>query len=120
MTPIRILCILTVGLALAALGAPSLSGGRDAAPPVVARLAPPVALISISELFGDENEADENENESDEGGGGAGAREYDSGVSFPLMLLLAVALVLAVVGAGALVLRRIRARLRRISWLRRV
>jgi hypothetical protein len=102
----RLGCLLAIGVALAALGAPLAphSGARaaSAAPSSVA----PVAAIDLHGLFGDENEPDENE-------GGGDQVQQSSGTSLPVVLLL---MVVAALGGGYVAIRVRRLWLRVRGW----
>jgi hypothetical protein len=101
----RLGCLLAIGIALAALGAPAAlpSGEAHAASVAPAAVAPPAA-IDLHGLFGDENEPDENE-------GGGDQSQQGPGVSLPVVLLLVVVAAL-VGGYVALRVRRLWLRLR--------
>jgi hypothetical protein len=99
----RVSCLLAIGIALAALGAPAVPHSDEArAATVSSSSVAPQAAIDIRGLFGDENEPDENE------GGGDQARQ-SSGTSLPVVALLVVVAALA----GAYLAIRVRR-----LWLR--
>jgi hypothetical protein len=104
----RIVCILTIAVVLAAVTAGALHTGATGP---VAATGTPVALIDLGAIFrGDENEPDENE--SDDGRAGRDrATDHGSSTSPSVALLC-----LAIGAIGALFIanrvRRLRARLR--------
>jgi hypothetical protein len=101
----RVVCLLAIGIALAALGAPVAPNAGEARPASVSQSSViPLAAIDLHGLFGDENEPDENE-----GGGDRG--ETSSGVSLPVVLLL-LAIAALVGGYVAIRVRRLWLRLR--------
>jgi hypothetical protein len=96
MLPRRIAWTLAIGLtAVALLGGAATKGETGAAPSA----APPVALIDLGGIFGDENEADEDENEPEEDAGSRQQSPQGARTS-PLSVLLAV--VAGLVGLGVL------------------
>lgn len=101
----RVSCLLAIGIALAALAAPSVpQSGHARAASVSSSPVAPLAAIDIRGLFGDENEPDENE-------GGGDKAEQSSGVSVPTVLLL-VAIAALAGGWVAIRVRRLWWRLR--------
>ena len=102
----RIVCLLAIGLTLAALAVHA--AGEPAAATVSRSSAVPVAQIDLGGLFGDENEPDENE------GGSAGKSQSRFAGSLPALLLI---LVFGLVAGGLLVMltRRVVARVRRLG-----
>jgi hypothetical protein len=100
----RVACVLAVGMALAALGAPAVPHSNEARAATVSSssVAPRAAIDIRGLLFGDENEPDENE------GGGEQAKQ-SSGTSLPVVLLL--------VAVAALTGAYLALRVRRL-WLR--
>ena len=100
-------CLLAIGIALVALGAPLAphSGGARAASAATSSIAP-VAAIDLHSLFGDENEPDENE-------GGGDQSQQSSGTSLPLVLLLVA---VAALGGGYVAIRVRRLWLRVRGW----
>jgi hypothetical protein len=108
---VRIACLVTLAVTVAALGAPSLPSAG--ATPHRAPSATPVAAIDLGELFGNENEPDENEPEEGaaEGGKSAGGSGQASDVSLPVTIVL-VFLALFAGGYMAIRVRRLWLRLR--------
>jgi hypothetical protein len=103
----RVVCLLAIGIALAALGAPVAPRVGEARPASVSQSSViPLAAIDLHGLFGDENEPDENE-----GGGDRG--ETSSGVSLPVVLLL---LAIAALAGGYVAIRVRRLWLRLRAW----
>jgi hypothetical protein len=103
----RVVCLLAIGIALAALGAPVAPRVGEARPASVSQSSViPLAAIDLHGLFGDENEPDENE-----GGGDRG--ETSSGVSLPVVLLL---LAIAALAGGYVAIRVRRLWLRLRGW----
>jgi hypothetical protein len=99
----RVACVLAVGVALAALGAPVAPRVGEGSPASVSQSSViPLAAIDLHGLFGDENEPDENE-------GGGEEEKQSSGTSLPVVLLL--------VAVAALTGAYVALRIRRL-WLR--
>jgi hypothetical protein len=99
----RVVCLLAIGIALAALGAPVAPRVGEARPASVSQSSViPLAAIDLHGLFGDENEPDENE-------GGGEEEKQSSGTSLPVVLLL--------VAVAALTGAYLALRVRRL-WLR--
>jgi hypothetical protein len=96
MLPRRIAWTLAIGLtAVALLGGAATKGETGTAPSA----APPVALIDLGGIFGDENEADEDENEPEEH---AGSRQQSPQGARTSPLSVLVAVVAGLVGLGVL------------------
>jgi hypothetical protein len=101
----RASCLLAIGIALAALGAPAVPHSGDVrAVSVSSSSVAPLAAIDLHGLFGDENEPDENEGGGDQAG-------QSSGTSLPVVLLL-VAIAALAGGYVAIRVRRLWLRLR--------
>jgi hypothetical protein len=101
---LRVACLFTLALTIAALGTPSLPQAGATQPS--APSATPMATIDLGGLFGDENEPDENE--PDEGGSEGGRSSAESGQSAGVSLPAALVLVLVAAIAGGYVALRVR------------